>query len=280
MNDAQYQHGVFLDGPCDSHTQYYTDRSDCAIVRCMNINKSGSQDDPWLTLAEIAEELRVNPATVRLWVSKGQLGASRAGMRKWIVRRSEVERMLASVNRAAENKVRDGAVAERSVSPSPEPGVPARDPATFLPPPGGEGAWKLVELAEGRVEAAFKASASAPPGAGYLDRLRAIADGFEHLASTLFHAGQTTATRWAGDVDMGPDRLPYELRPGGNRPVREGLWDRFDTSVTVLKQAADQTDILAVAQAFRDAGDELLAVVNQLAETDGERADWTLDRPA
>src|SRR6476646_4805848 len=28
-------------------------------------------DDPWLTVAEIAEELRVNPATVRLWVSKG-----------------------------------------------------------------------------------------------------------------------------------------------------------------------------------------------------------------
>ena len=40
-------------------------------------------------------ELRVNPATVRLWVSKGQLKASRAGVRKWIVRRSELQRMLA-----------------------------------------------------------------------------------------------------------------------------------------------------------------------------------------
>ena len=54
--------------------------------------------DPWLTLAEIAEELRVNPATVRLWVSKGQLKASRAGVRKWIVRRSDLERMLAATN--------------------------------------------------------------------------------------------------------------------------------------------------------------------------------------
>jgi hypothetical protein len=27
-------------------------------------------DDPWLTVAEIADELRVNPATVRLWISK------------------------------------------------------------------------------------------------------------------------------------------------------------------------------------------------------------------
>ena len=36
-------------------------------------------DDPWLTVAEIAEELRVNPATVRLWMSKGRLPATRAG---------------------------------------------------------------------------------------------------------------------------------------------------------------------------------------------------------
>ena len=54
--------------------------------------------DPWLTLAEIAAELRVNPATVRLWVSKGQLKASRAGVRKWIVRRSDLDRMLAETN--------------------------------------------------------------------------------------------------------------------------------------------------------------------------------------
>ena len=220
----------------------------------MNTKNSGSQDDPWLTLAEIAEELRVNPATVRLWVSKGQLEASRAGMRKWIVRRSEVDRMLASVNRAAENKVWNSPLAARSVDPEPEPRVPVEeDPgAESLPPPGGENAWQLVELAEERVEAALRASASAPPSAGYLDRLRAIADGFEHLASTLFHAGRTTATRWAGHVDMGPDRLPYELRPGGNRPTREGLWERFDTSITVLEAAAAETDILAVAQAFRD----------------------------
>src|SRR5438105_15914388 len=58
--------------------------------------------DPWLTLAEIAEELRVNPATVRQWVTRGQLHASRAGVRKWIVRRSELERMLAATRPAAD----------------------------------------------------------------------------------------------------------------------------------------------------------------------------------
>ena len=38
-------------------------------------------DDPWLTVAEIAAELRLNPATVRVWVSKEScpLGAPAAG---------------------------------------------------------------------------------------------------------------------------------------------------------------------------------------------------------
>ena len=51
--------------------------------------------DPWLTLAEIAAELRVVPATVRLWISRGQLNATRPGRRKLLVRRSELDRMLA-----------------------------------------------------------------------------------------------------------------------------------------------------------------------------------------
>lgn len=53
--------------------------------------------DPWLTVAEIAEDLRVNPATVRLWVSKGTLPAKRAGQRKLLIRRSDLDRMLTVV---------------------------------------------------------------------------------------------------------------------------------------------------------------------------------------
>jgi hypothetical protein len=33
-------------------------------------DKRAAADDRWLTLAEIADELRVNPATVRLWISR------------------------------------------------------------------------------------------------------------------------------------------------------------------------------------------------------------------
>jgi excisionase family DNA binding protein len=45
-------------------------------------------------VAEIADELRVNPATVRLWISKGTLPAKRAGQRKLVIRRSDLDRML------------------------------------------------------------------------------------------------------------------------------------------------------------------------------------------
>jgi excisionase family DNA binding protein len=54
-------------------------------------------EDRWLTVAEIARELRVNPATVRLWVSKGTLPATRVGRRKLLIRRSELDGMLEEI---------------------------------------------------------------------------------------------------------------------------------------------------------------------------------------
>jgi excisionase family DNA binding protein len=54
----------------------------------------GIDEDPWLTVAEIADELRVNPATVRLWISKGLRPATRIAMRKLLVRRTDLDYML------------------------------------------------------------------------------------------------------------------------------------------------------------------------------------------
>lgn len=51
-------------------------------------------DDELLTLPEIAQMLHVNPSTVRLWVNEGRLPAHKAGGRKWLVRRGDLERML------------------------------------------------------------------------------------------------------------------------------------------------------------------------------------------
>ena len=58
-------------------------------------------EDPWLTVAEIASELRVNPATVRLWVSKGTLPATRAGQRKLLIRRSDLDAMIEAIRSQA-----------------------------------------------------------------------------------------------------------------------------------------------------------------------------------
>lgn len=59
-------------------------------------------EDRWLTVAEVASELRVNPATVRQWVSKRRLTATRAGQRKLLIRRSDLDRMLEAPQRALE----------------------------------------------------------------------------------------------------------------------------------------------------------------------------------
>src|ERR1700693_4405594 len=53
------------------------------------------EDDPWLTVPQVSEELKLHPATVRAWVKSGRLAAVRAG-RTWRVRRSEVDRALLS----------------------------------------------------------------------------------------------------------------------------------------------------------------------------------------
>ncbi len=53
------------------------------------------EDDPWLTVPQVSEELKLHPATIRSWVKTGRLAAVRAG-RTWRVRRSEVDRALLS----------------------------------------------------------------------------------------------------------------------------------------------------------------------------------------
>jgi excisionase family DNA binding protein len=53
------------------------------------------EDNPWLTVPQVSEELKLHPATVRAWVKSGRLAAVRAG-RTWRVRRSEVDRALLS----------------------------------------------------------------------------------------------------------------------------------------------------------------------------------------
>jgi excisionase family DNA binding protein len=55
-----------------------------------------SDEDPWLTVQQVSQELGVHEATVRTWIATKRLAASRPGPRRLRVRRSEVDRLLRS----------------------------------------------------------------------------------------------------------------------------------------------------------------------------------------
>jgi excisionase family DNA binding protein len=50
--------------------------------------------DHYLTPAQVAEEMQVTVVTVRRWIASSELRAAKAGPRKWMIRRSDVESFL------------------------------------------------------------------------------------------------------------------------------------------------------------------------------------------
>lgn len=56
-------------------------------------DRPGPDEDPWLTVQQVSEELKIHPATVRVWIKQERLRAVRAG-KGFRVRRSEVDRAL------------------------------------------------------------------------------------------------------------------------------------------------------------------------------------------
>ena len=219
------------------------------------------QDDPWLTLAEIAEELRVNPATVRQWVAKGQLKASRAGVRKWIVRRSELQRMLAANDVGSEPGASARGAEDQALVANGR--ADARPPAT-----DAQSAIALLQIANESFANALDASAFAPPAPGYVDRLCRLADSCEHMASTMLNASKLAGVRWSPRTDFGLEVFPYEVRAGGNRPGGDELWRDVDVALDRLVIAVTGTEVSAVAHAFAEVGEALLAVADELARDD------------
>ena len=237
--------------------------------------------DPWLTLAEIADELRVNPATVRLWVSKKQLKASRAGVRKWIVRRSDLDRMLAETNASADDvldRIQSGEPAvlgppaPRRPDPDPEPGDESNVPRKPLTSSKDPGAVELLRLASEAYDRAIIDSAKAPPSPGYVDRIRALADASERIAATMLNAHHKAGIRWRPRENL-DDGLPHELRPRGNRPGPTEMWADFDAAWDRLCITATGHDVVALAHGFREVWDALRQVADEL-EDDDEWQAW------
>src|SRR5205085_436436 len=150
------------------------------------------QDDPWLTLAEIAEELRMSPATIRSWISKGTLRAMRAGQRKWLVRRSELDRMLAG---------RD------VIGPEDQPGGPGWRFSDTIAAPHRSPRWSdeardhvsrrgWLGVAETEWREALQVSAMAPPDTGFVVRINEIADAAARKAAGLENLGDEAPGAW------------------------------------------------------------------------------------
>ena len=211
-------------------------------------------DDVWLTLAEIAEELRLSPVTVRSWVSKGKLRAKRAGQRKWLVRRSDLQEML------------DG-----------EPGSAAvRKPPASLDVPD-DVVRSMAESAEVHAqinreqwygmasyewEVALEQSRMAPPDARFPSRIRHIAEAAAARAAAIQECTDDPAFTWSPVPGSTGMTLSYELRPGGNRPGPKDAWQRFDRVVLRLGKAMEGTSARVVANALGD----LARAMNDLAD--------------
>jgi excisionase family DNA binding protein len=68
--------------------------------------QSGNPDETFLTVAEVAEMLKLNPQTVRNWIDQGRMPALRVG-RRVRIRRSDLERVLDESATAPQSGSRD-----------------------------------------------------------------------------------------------------------------------------------------------------------------------------
>ena len=237
----------------------------------MTENEPDPADDPWLTLAEIAEELRVNPATVRVWVSRGRLKAMRAGQRKLLVRRSELDRMLALTDPSrAEPRPPRMPEPLRPVFSRPLMGQVARARAN-MDPAIIRKAIKAMQEAEAVFETAVESSDNAPPDPGFAQRIRAVAKASLQRAEALSQADLIPGFRWTPVSDPDPVIRSHELRPRANRPGPPHKWQSYDMAVERLSIAVQGNVISLVADEFREIGWVLHEIADDLESSAPER---------
>jgi excisionase family DNA binding protein len=226
-------------------------------------------DDPWLTPAEIATEIRVNAATIRVWISKGMLPATRVGRRKLFVRRSDVVRLLAENSTAGRADPY-----RRSPRPAGTPAIKGGWSTSGLFLRQTEDRDELhasvdaLQAADMVWEAAQFASANPPPDPGFGQRVRGLARACEQQARALEAAAHVSGFVWNSEPNARDMVLSYELRPGANRPGPSDLWQEFDGAVRRLGRAMEGSFMSVVASAYA----ELAVVMHQIADALEEAA--------
>lgn len=225
---------------------------------------TGSPDDPWMTVAEFADAMRVRPVTVRSWITKGQLKATRAGQRKWLVRRSELTRMLEAGDAPS--------VPPPPVTPSEEGWQSDETPPPELDDLAYE-EWverrrqRLatdVSVAAYEWEIALEQSRMAPPDARFASRIGHIAEAASARAITIKDSIDEPGFEWKPIPGAAGMTLSYELRPGGNRPGPKDAWDRFDRVVARLGAAMEGSSASTVAGTLEDLSSAMRDLANSL----------------
>jgi excisionase family DNA binding protein len=233
-------------------------------------NEPDQPDDPWLTVAEVAAELRVTPATVRFWISRGKLKARRAGQRKLLVQRSELDRMLEVSSHRYDNVPRASQAAGYPRVPAPRRPVRVRTWSAYgvakanVRPEVMRAAVKELQDAGAVWDRALEASENAPPDPGFIDRLRAIAAAAERQHEALERAGSIPGYSWKPVPDTEDMVLSNELRPGGNRPGPEHLWASFDLTVDRLALAMEGNVDSMVSIEYMELGLVLREIIKAL----------------
>ena len=228
-------------------------------------------NDPWLTIAEIAEELHLNPATIRLWVSKELLPAKRAGMRKLLVHRADLDWLL---------KEREALKTRRQVDalhahPDQPPELSATGHVRTASAAGATAdherimyALKRLSEADTELAAARADSENAPPDPDFPRRVRELAHGFMRQSEALSSAANVEGITWNPAPRPARQRpISHELRPGGNRPGPPRLWAAFDRAVDEVAVARAGSDMRLLAVQTR----ALAMRLHDIADALGER---------
>jgi excisionase family DNA binding protein len=237
-------------------------------------DRRDAADDPWLTLAEIAAELRINPATVRLWISRGRLKAKRAGQRKLLVQRSELDRMLDTADPSRQPPTQPRVPSPRPVLSRPLAGQLARK---GVDPEQVRLAVKQIQQSAAIWDTAVEASNNAPPDPGFVRRLHALAEASEQHADALTAAGSVPGFVWTPLPDTYEVLPSHELRRGGNRPGPARLWTQFDMAVERLSIAVQGNLVGLIASEYHEISTTLREVADALDEQAQAAADEGLD---
>ena len=186
----------------------------------------------------------MSPVTVRSWVSKGKLRAKRAGQRKWLVRRSDLQEMLDT----------DGGPSPLGDRPDPldVPDQVVRSIADSAEADARIDREQWYGMASYDWEVALEQSRMAPPDARFPGRIRHIAQVAAARAAAIRECMEDPLFSWSPVPGSKGMTLSYELRPGGSRPGPNDAWERFDRVVARVGDAMEGGSARVVASALSD----------------------------